>query len=375
MKVLVATSSFKGTLSNEEACRAVCEGLQEAGVSGRPFPVGDGGRGTRLAIQQARGGVLEAIEACGPYGEPAIASVCCAPDAERPREIYVESADTCGSLRSGGERDAMAATSRGLGLALAAVFARWGQYRPALRIGLGDSLVSDVGLGMLCGLGYRFFDRSGQPIAPNAYGLESLGRWQPPEGSPWRDWPITALCDVENPLCGPHGSARIFAPQKGATGDQVSRIEAAMESFGEKISAGGLADPRAMPMSGAAGGLAAGLAAFLGARLVLGIDFVLEATGFDSALAAHDLLITGEGRTDSQSLGGKAPWICCQRAGKSGKPSVLVSGQVTAEAAAAFRCLPGVIGVAACGREPDAATALRSAVRRLFSDPSFRSRG
>jgi glycerate kinase len=258
-----------------------------------------------------------------------------------------------------------------LGKVLAEANRRWGLENPHFLIGLGDSAVSDMGVGMLTALGYRFLDESGNQLPADATALSRIHRWLRPE-APVGASPITVLCDVVNPLCGPLGSARIFSGQKGADESQIHLIEAGMENFAREIARSGR-DWREVPMTGAAGGLGAAFAAFLGAKLVPGAESLLAWIGFDKILAEHQIVITGEGRTDAQTLSGKTPLACCDRAERNRKWNLILSGQLAAGISLG-RSRTRLAGIHECGALPSAEEALRRKTREIFSDPAFLER-
>ena len=179
-------------------------------------------------------------------------------------------------------------------------------------------------------------------------------------GNTFPQWEITVLCDVENPLCGEEGSARVFAPQKGATPEQVVFIEKRNHEFAKEIQKRFGLSVAKMPRAGSAGGLATAFHAFLGGKLVSGSEFVLEASRFETVLQEQDVLLVGEGKTDFQTLSGKSPWAAIQVAEKLQKKSILISG-VLGEGSEKIEA-PGLVAKVACGREPSPEIALRRSV-------------
>jgi len=366
LTALVCLSTFKGRLSNEEACATVSEALKAKHIACRPLPLGDGGAGTLRTVHAALGGDIVEIKATGPLGKPATAKVLLLPNSASPTSIYVESSDVCGhALVPEGERDALRATSQGLGEVIGEGVKRWGDSLKRIYVGLGDSAVSDVGLGMLCGLGYKFFDRSGRPVWGNAAGLRQIETFQDPKNPKLSKIKFTVLCDVMNPLCGPRGSARTFAPQKGATPGQVSQIDQGMEHFASILQATSGRNLRFEPMTGSAGGLAAAFLAFFDTELVHGARFLLDWIHFDRILSDHAFLIVGEGKTDFQTLSGKAPLEGLERAGRLGKKVVVISGVL---GDGHEQLLTRVAGCFACGDSPTAKDALYARTLEIFSD-------
>jgi len=364
--VLIAMNGFKGTLTNEEACAAVSEALTSLDIRSQSIPIGDGGRGTLSAIQNCLRGDLETFTVSGPLGDKVQARVFCLPNREEPTAIYVESSDSCGHHLIAPERkDALRANSYGLGEVLLAALKKWEPSLKRVYVGLGDSAISDAGMGMLTALGYVFHDDSGRPLWGNANSLRSV-RTIVPLRAPWVERiKFTVLCDVLNPLCGPRGSARTFAPQKGATSEGVKLIEQGMENFAAVHEAATKRKLRDEPMTGSAGGLSFAFAGFLNTELVLGARFLMDWIFFDKHLAQHALLITGEGKTDRQTLSGKAPWECLERARRAGKKVVIFSGAL-GEGINSLIGDTAIVGIFATGDHPTPYAALRDKVREIF---------
>lgn len=193
-------------------------------------------------------------------------------------------------------------------------------------IGVGGSATTDGGAGMARALGARFSDMAGRELATGSAALAELERieWQRPAALAGIE--ILVATDVRNPLCGPEGAARVYAPQKGATPAEVDILEAALFRYAQVVRRHFGVDVANLPGGGAAGGLAAGLAAFLGARIESGFDLVAEATGLPGRLARADLVVTGEGHLDSQSLQGKVTGRIIELARALGKPVVVFAG-------------------------------------------------
>ncbi|MBI4403198.1 MAG: glycerate kinase [Deltaproteobacteria bacterium] len=366
ISALIAMSAFKGQLTNDQACTEVAEALRTLHIPSQTVPVADGGNGTLTAIHNRLGGACVKVESSGPLGAKVEADVLCLPNAEHPEFLFVESAQVCGhSLIPDTQRDAMRATSYGLGELLNTCSKRWSKVSKVY-IGLGDSAISDAGMGMLSALGYAFVDNSGTKLWGNAHSLRNVTSIVPPKERIFRQSHFVVLCDVLNPLCGPKGSARTFAKQKGATLQQVELIEKGMMNYAQlvqKLNGRRLHDE---PMTGSAGGLGAAFAAFFDAELVLGAQFLLDWIRFDNLLKEHSVVITGEGKTDQQTLQGKSPFECISRASRLGKPSLILSGslgpgdeQLTIDK---FQ------GCWSCGTTPTAAKALRAKTIEIFSD-------
>lgn len=333
MRFLLSFSNFKGALTNREACEIAGTALKEKGYDFTCLPLGDGGKGTFAFLDKDPSIQKKHYKISGAFRDSRIATTWWRQTPRRTWQVFLESADAIGYPPNEPERrDPLGATSRGLGEWLLLIEKDLNNQPGELFIGLGDSAISDGGRGMLEVLSGRTFP----------------------------SWNITVLCDVENPLCGETGSAKVFAPQKGATPNQVDLIEKQNQKFAEEIKLLLGKDVSSMPRAGSAGGLATALHAFLGGRLVSGSHFMLEASDFETVLRQHDVLIIGEGKTDSQTISGKSPWAAIQVAEKLGKKSVLISGALGegSETIQGF----GLVAKMACGRTPDPATALKQAV-------------
>lgn len=282
--------------------------------------------------------------------------------------IFIESADSCGmALVAPETRNPMRASSIGLGELILKCLET---YRPTLRklyVGLGDSVTSDCGMGMLYGIGYRFFDSSGHSLWGNAQSLRDIRYWKAPPADPVGEVKFTILCDVLNPLCGAIGAARTFSPQKGASVQQVLWIDEGLENMAKLIESNMGRNVRNEPMTGAAGGLGAAFRAFLQAELVHGARFLFDWIHFDDVLAQHDFVVTGEGRIDAQTLAGKATMECVDRAQRAGKRIVLISGAL-GPGHESISTRSHVAASIACGALPTASEALFDKTIELFTD-------
>jgi glycerate 2-kinase len=285
LTALVAPESFKGTFSAREVAAAIADGLRSADREARELPVADGGEGTMEVLVTALGGEIRSVTASDPLGRPIEAAFALLPDGA----AVVETAQASGlSLVGEGERDAWAATTRGTGeLIVAAVEA--GAER--VIVAVGDSATTDGGAGALEAL-----DEAGVKV------------------------PMDVLCDVRVPF---EDAPPVFAPQKGADAAMVKRLERRLEELAERLPR----DPRGAPMTGAAGGLSGGLWAWLGARLVPGAPYVLDAIGFDALMRASAFVVTGEGSLDEQTLQGKIVGEVATRCRQAGVTCHAIVGQ------------------------------------------------
>ncbi|WP_322818976.1 glycerate kinase [Tepidiforma sp.] len=326
MRILVAPQEFKGSLAADEAAAAIAAGIHDA----RPawqidlLPLSDGGPGLLDALRRAVRADTAAAVVHDPLGRRVLGRYL------RLREsgaAVIEAAQANGLFHlQPHERDALRADSFGVGELIAAAAA---EAPSALLIGVGGSATTDGGAGALRALGARFFDAAGAELPPGGAPLARLERiaWHPP---PWLGaFPITVATDVTSPLCGPAGAARLFAPQKGASPAEVELLEEALERFAAATRRLTGIDLRTLPGAGAAGGLAGGLHAFLGATIASGFEIVAALTRFHERLAAADLVITGEGRYDEQSLVGKVTGRVVEAARATGRPVVIFAGQAT----------------------------------------------
>jgi glycerate kinase len=336
MRVVVAPDKFEGSLRAGQAAEAIEAGLRRARPDAEVvrLPLGDGGAGTLEALLAA-GFERVPVRATGPTGEPVDAAI--AVDGERaggpggsslaPRRAFVEMAEASGLKRlPGGRRAPLEATTYGTGELIAAALD--GGARE-LVLGIGGSATTDGGAGMAAALGARVLDRDGADLPPGGAALLRLERIDVSGLDPRLGRvKVTVACDVDNPLVGPEGAAAVYAPQKGAGPDDVLLLDSALRRYARVLADDLGLDLAGTPGAGAAGGLGAGAIAFLGAELRPGIELVLELVGFDQAVAGADLVVTGEGKLDAQSLRGKAPVGVARAAGAHGVPVVAVAGAV-----------------------------------------------
>jgi glycerate kinase len=326
VRIVVAMDSFKGSLPATEACEAVRRGvlqeLPEAQLTLRPMA--DGGEGTARTIMDARGGQWIPARVTGPLPQMAVdAGYAWLADAG-PGAV-VEMATASGlALLDTTQRDPMSTTTLGTGELMGAALARGAQR---LWLAIGGSATVDGGVGAATALGWRFLDRKGTPVNPGGGQLERIATIERPVDDTCRV-PIQVLCDVDNPLVGPRGAARIFGPQKGATDAGVERLECGLMHLADLIDAQLGIDVRDLQGGGASGGLGAGLVAFADAHLVSGVDEVMEVIGIQQALKGADWVITGEGRFDQQSLHGKVVSGIARTAAAAGARVAVIAGQV-----------------------------------------------
>ncbi len=358
MRILVSPDKFKGTLTAPAAALAIAEGVRSA----RPAsvvslcPIADGGEGTLATLLDAIGGIKRFVTATDPWGRRARIPV-----------GVLEDGSLCVESASSVVGDALSADSSGLGSVVAEIAAT--QPDATVLIGIGGTASTDGGVGLARGLGWRFLAEDGEPIARGGAGLVDLHRIVPPE----TPVPIAVkgLCDVDAPLTGGDGSALRFAPQKGATPEEVAVLERGLQRMVEVVQADLGIDLHAVRRAGAGGGIAAGVAAFCGGELTSGFEHLAAALALRSRIDASDLVITGEGRFDEQSIQGKASAGIARLSHEQGVPCLGLFGQMTVSISAALGTgFSDVATVGASGSpaEPaEAASRLAAAASALLS--------
>jgi glycerate kinase len=325
MRVLIAADTFKDALSAAAVCAAIARGLQERmDVQTIQFPLADGGEGT--------------LDVLANHLQLQIESVATVDALQRPIQgrlgfsankglAVIEAATVCGlSMLRREERNPLWSTTRGIGFLLQAAM-----QHPSQRIAMaiGGTATNDGGVGMARCLGWQFFDSSGSPLQEGGAALVQLARIEAPRAMP-RATQIDVLCDVTNPLFGPQGAACVYARQKGANDAGVALLDEGLQRLARVVTDQKLSTVTPdFAGAGAAGGLGYGAMVFLGASLRRGIETVLELAHFDDALAQADVVVTGEGRLDEQTLHGKLIQGVATRAAKLGKPVIALCGQLT----------------------------------------------
>ncbi|MFH8788213.1 glycerate kinase [Streptomyces roseoverticillatus] len=324
VRVLIAADKFKGSLTAAEVARHVAAGLRRAAdAAGRPLdiaalPVADGGDGT-VDAAVAAGFERREVRVTGPVGAHVTAAY-----ALRGGTAVVEMAEASGLRRlPGGVPAPLTATTYGTGELVRAALDAGAR---SLILGIGGSATTDGGAGMLSALGARLLDASGAPVRPGGAALAGLATADLSGLDPrLRTVSLVLASDVDSPLTGPAGAAAAYGPQKGASADDVALLDAALAHYAAVLDGGALAGSAG---AGAAGGLGYGALAGLGAVFRLGIEVMLDVLGFADALAGTDLVITGEGSLDAQTLRGKAPAGVAAAARARGVPVVAVCGRL-----------------------------------------------
>jgi glycerate 2-kinase len=324
MKVVVAPNAFKGSLSASQAAAAIARGVREAFPEAEvvEVPVADGGEGTVEALVSAHRGAYRTVQVEGPLGDPVQAT---SGLIEGGRTGVVELASASGlTLIAPVRLDPRKASTYGFGQLLQAV--RQAGVHQVIA-GIGGSATNDGGAGMAQALGYRLLDAAGDDLPRGGAALTRLDRIDPAGFDPgWRSVKVMVACDVTNPLIGPQGASAVYGPQKGADDEMVRELDAALGRLAAVIERDLGKRVADLAGAGAAGGAGAGLVAFLDASLVPGAPLVVEASGFDTKLRGADLVITGEGRADSQTAYGKAPGEVAKRAKAARIPVLLIAG-------------------------------------------------
>lgn len=324
LKIVLAPDSYKGSLTAMEVCQAMERGVRKAlsAVEVASVPMADGGEGTVQSLIDATGGRILRRKVTGPLGEPVEAFFGIMGDG---KTAVIEMAAASGlPLVPEGRRDPRVTTTYGTGeLILAALEEGCGR----LLIGIGGSATNDGGAGMAQALGYRFLDEGDRELPAGGAALIRLAKIDSAGVDPrLRGIGVEVACDVTNPLTGPEGASAIYGPQKGATPEMVRELDAALEHFARIVKRDLGLEVRDLPGAGAAGGLGAGLVAFLGATLRPGIEIVIEASGLKKKLRGADLVITGEGRIDGQTVKGKTPIGVARAAKAYNLPVLAVAG-------------------------------------------------
>lgn len=322
-KVVVASDSFKGCLSSWQVADAVEKGIHDAlpGCDVVKLAVADGGEGSMDALMTTLGGKPVRLMVSGPLGRPVEAEYALIDGSTAVIEMARASGLT---LIAPEERNPLLASTYGTGQLIADALDK-GCRR--FLICIGGSATNDAGTGMLEALGYRFMDAEGNVLKACGGILNHIASIDFSNVHPYlKDAEFIVACDVDSPFCGPDGAAYVYGPQKGASPEMVEQLDRGMRHFARIIFQVTGVDVTDMPGAGAAGGLGGALKAFLKAEISRGADMVLDAVHFDDAIKDADLVITGEGRIDSQTLTGKLPYVVAKRAALQNIPVVALCG-------------------------------------------------
>jgi glycerate 2-kinase len=345
LRILIAPDKFKGSLNSFEVCDAIEKGLRlaeregacskkGAAEPGEPFgivqmPLADGGDGLLGVIRYYTDARLRYAQVHDPLSRTIYSSWLLSADG---RVAFIEMARASGlQLLNPSEYDCMLSTTYGTGQLIGEAI-RSGVEE--IVIGIGGSATNDGGIGMAAALGIRFLDAAGKELAPNGGNLELIARIDVHKSRPWKGIRFRVASDVQNPLCGVQGASRVYAPQKGATPGQVDRLEAGMLNYAFVLKRELGVDMADRAGAGAAGGLGAGCMAFLDAGLVGGAELVFEYSRAEERVQQTDLIITGEGKIDEQTLQGKLVAGIAALGRRYDKPVIALCGQlaITADA-------------------------------------------
>jgi len=326
MRIVVAPDSFKGSLTAVEAAEALARGVRAAVPEAEvvQVPMADGGEGTVATLVAGTGGRLVTRTVTGPLGRPVEAQFGLLGDGET---AVIEMAAASGLLLvPPAERNPLVTSTFGTGELIRAAL-DLGSRR--LLLGIGGSATNDGGVGMLQALGGRVLTGDGRDVGPGGGALAEAERIDLSGLDPrLQSVDLLVACDVDNPLCGSRGASAVYGPQKGATPEMVARLDDNLRHLANLVQRDLGRDAAEMPGAGAAGGLGFGMLAYLGARLAPGVQVVMDTVRLDEKLQGATLVITGEGRTDGQTLAGKVPMGVAGRAARLGIPAVVVSGAV-----------------------------------------------
>jgi glycerate kinase len=327
VRILIAPDKFKGSLSAPAAAEAIARGLRSVWPDAQLdlAPIADGGEGFTEALKVALGAEWVNVASEDALGR-AIAARYAWLDGERLAILEISEASGLHRIAPH-ERDPLRADTFGTGILIAHAIAR-GARR--IHVGLGGSATTDGGAGMARALGFRFLDGEGRdfPAAPGA--LQSVAQIVPPADRVLPE--IFAACDVQNPLLGERGAARVYGPQKGADAAAVALLDRALTRLADVCAADLGCDHRDVPGSGAAGGLGFGLLTFCNAKIRPGFEMISETLHLGKRIAAADLVITGEGRIDDQTLDGKGPAGVAALARSAGRLVIAFGGAISAVA-------------------------------------------
>ena len=327
MRYIVALDSFKGSLTSLEAGDAVKNAILDFDKNSEivVLPLADGGEGTVDAMYEGLGGTLVEVSFTGPLQEKVNAKYCILPDG---KTAVIEMASAAGlTLVPENKRNPLKTTTYGVGEIIKDAINRGCRK---FIVGIGGSATNDGGTGMLSALGYKFLDKSGTEIPLGAEGLEKLNSISSAEVMPeLKNCSFRVACDVTNPLCGEFGCSAVFAPQKGATNEDITKMELWLENYGDITKKLFPESDSRYPGTGAAGGLGFAFRSFLNGELKSGVNIILQEIGFEKHILNADVVVTGEGRLDAQTAMGKAPVGVAKIAKKYNKKVIAFAGSVS----------------------------------------------
>ena len=335
MKIVIAPDSFKESMSAMEAACAIEKGFQKVLPDAEyvKVPMADGGEGTVRSLVDATGGEIRKETVTGPLGTAVEAFYGLTGDR---KTAVIEMAAASGiHLVPKEKRNPLVTTTKGTGELIRAAL---DQRVERIVIGIGGSATNDGGAGMAQALGARLLDRDGNPLGFGGGELSKLDSIDLSQLDPrLKEVHIEVACDVDHPLTGKRGASAVFGPQKGATPEMVTILDANLARFAQVVKETLGIDVDPIPGAGAAGGLGAGLIALLGASLKRGVDVVADAVQLDKHMAQASLVITGEGKIDGQTIHGKTPVGVAKRAKKYGVPVIGIAGMLGEDCDAVYR--------------------------------------
>ncbi|MHC4157648.1 MAG: glycerate kinase [Planctomycetota bacterium] len=324
MKVVIAMDSFKGTLSACQACEIIADAIAECLPDAHLVikPMADGGEGTAQAMIKAANGRWIQQGVMGPLPDMQVEAGFAWFDSDKTALVEMASASGL-ELLSKEKMNPLRTTTYGTGQLIDAAL----KYTPQkILLAVGGSATVDGGTGAAAALGWKFLDRDGNPVPPGGQGLEQIAKIVEPANLNLP--PVKVLCDVDNPLCGEHGAAKVYSPQKGATPQMVEQLEKGLRHLATLVEKQLQRDINNVPGAGAAGGLAAGAIAFMNATLVSGIETVIAHSNIQAELESADWVITGEGSFDEQSLYGKVVSGIAKIAAQANTRTAVIAGEV-----------------------------------------------
>jgi glycerate kinase len=323
MKVLIAPDKFKGSLTAIQACEAIRDGvlLKYPGAEVHLVPLADGGEGTCELLTLHTGGQMITEHVAGPRFEKVQATYGLSDDG---RTAFIDSAKASGLVLLPNEkRDPRLTTTLGTGELIANALSHGASI---IVLGIGGTATNDAGIGMAATLGYKFLDASNRMLEPVGKNLRLISAIDPSGALKLlQRATFVALCDVNNPLYGPRGAAFTYAPQKGASPEVVDELDLGLRNF-EAVVMNSLQLAADFPGAGAGGGLASGAKVFLNASIRRGMDYIMDVTHLEEKIRRSDLVITGEGKIDTQTLSGKVVGTVSAVAQRAGKTVVAVCG-------------------------------------------------
>ena len=325
MKIVVAIDSFKGSLTSLQAGNAAAEGIARVYPQAdmEVYPIADGGEGTVIALTMALGGQLQTVEALDPLGRP----VQCEYGIVGSTAVIEMSCAAGITLLTAEERNPMRTTTYGVGQVIADAIHKG--CRDFI-VGIGGSATNDGGIGMLQALGFGILDKTGAQVPFGGAGLEKIASITTENALPeLAECTFRIACDVTNPLCGENGCSAIYGPQKGATPEIIEKMDGWLSCYADTVKTVFPNSDKNMPGAGAAGGIGFAFFSFLKGKPFSGIDLILGELRIEDTIRTADLVITGEGRLDAQTVMGKAPIGIARIAKKYSKPVIAFSGCVT----------------------------------------------